>query len=171
MNRPLASEHAPDHERYISLVLEEDPLSLLADELERTVSLLRSVPEPESLVHHAPYTWSIRDVIRHVSDAERIFAYRALRIARGDKSPLAGFDENEYARVSQADRIPLSELTDEFDVVRRSSLALFRSLEPDDWTRTGIANDARVSVRALAYIIVGHERHHLAIVCKRLGRE
>jgi hypothetical protein len=134
------------------------------------LALLRSVPESQGNVRHPPYTWSVKQVVNHLADAERVMAYRALRFARGDTTPLPGFEENDYAQSADSDRRPLSELVSELEAVRRSSLALFRSLPDAAWTRSGVAYNNPVSVRALAYIIVGHCRHHTAILRQRLVR-
>jgi hypothetical protein len=170
MPRPDATEYADYYGKYIALVPEDDVVAALENQLERTRSLLRGVPEDESLVRHAPYTWSTREVVGHLIDCERVFGYRALRIARGDATALPGFDENAYARTAESDRCPLAELAVEFESLRRSHVWLFRHLPEAAWTRTGIANDQRVSVRAVAYILVGHERHHTTILSRRLHR-
>lgn len=169
MSRPGADEHAPYHLTYLANIPEEDILPAMEAQLGRTLALLRGVDERTSLVRHAPYTWSVREVVGHITDTERVFGYRALHIARGDAAPIPGFDENAYARVAESDRIPLAKLTDEFEAVRRSNLLMFRHLKDEDWLRRGTANNATVSVRALAYMIVGHERHHVAILRQRLA--
>jgi hypothetical protein len=169
MARPAADEHAPYHLTYLANVPEEDILPAMEAQLGQTLNLLRGVDERTSLVRHAPYTWSVREVVGHITDTERVFGYRALHIARGDEAPLPGFDENAYARIAESDRIPLAELAGEFEVVRRSNLLMFRHLKAEDWLRRGTANNATVSVRALAYMIVGHERHHVAILRQRLA--
>jgi hypothetical protein len=169
MSRPDPTEYAPYYGKYLALVPEEDVLAALEGELAATLALLRSIPEAQAAVRHPPYTWTIKEVVGHLTDTERVFGYRALRIARGDATPRAGFDENAYARAADCDRHPLSELAAEFEAVRRSHVWLFRHLPGDAWTRRGVANDTGVSVRALAYILVGHERHHTAIVRRRLS--
>src|SRR5262249_19172043 len=148
---------------YVGLVPEDEILPALTGELEATLDLLRAVPEEESLVRHPPYTWSIREVVGHITDSERVFGARALRFARDDATPLPGFDENAYAVAAGSDRIPLADLVAEFEAVRRSHLAFFRHLPAAAWSRRGVANSSEVSVRALAYILLGHERHHIGI--------
>jgi hypothetical protein len=170
MARPEPSEYALHYGNYIRLVPEEDVLEAMKSELARTLELLRAVSEDESLRRHPPYTWSVRQVVGHLIDSERVFGYRALRFARGDATPLPGFDENAYAAAAGSDRIALADLAEEFEALRRSHLCLFAGLPGDAWDRRGLANQAEVSVRALAYVVVGHERHHMAIVRKRLGR-
>ncbi|HMC89586.1 MAG TPA: DinB family protein [Gemmataceae bacterium] len=169
MPRPEPTEYAAYFSKYVALVPEEDIVPAMEKELEQTLALLRNIPEKQALVHHAPYTWSIKEVVGHLTDTERILGYRGLRIARGDTTPLPGFDENAYARAAEFDRCPLPELAAEFEAVRRSHVWLFRHFPDEAWTRKGIANENTISVRALAYNMLGHERHHAAIVRKRLA--
>jgi DinB superfamily len=169
MVRPDSTEYAADYTKYVALVPEDDIVAAMESQRAASVELLNGVSQNEALVHHQPYTWSIKDVIGHVTDSERVFAYRALRFARGDSTPLAGFDENPYVEAAHFDRQSLSDLIAGFEAVRRSSIYLFRGLADGAWNRRGIANNNEVSVRALAYIIVGHERHHMGIVRKRLS--
>jgi len=129
----------------------------------------RDVPEARGAHRYAPGKWSVRQVMCHLADAERIMAYRALRIARGDATPLPGFDENAYAPESGADAVALAELVAEFADVRRASLALFRHLPADAWVRRGTASESPFSVRALAWVLVGHPIHHLAVLRERYG--
>jgi uncharacterized damage-inducible protein DinB len=118
---------------------------------------------------HPPYAWTIKQVISHLIDGERIFAYRLLRIARGDTTPLPGFDENEYAKTARTDQLKLGDLVNEFETVREATLSLLHNLPEEAWTRTGTANGFAVSARALAWIMVGHVNHHIVIIRKRLG--
>jgi hypothetical protein len=169
LSRPGPTEYNPDYGKYIALVGEENPLEALRSGRESMLGLLAKVSEADSLIKHAPYTWSIKEVIGHLVDSERIFAYRALRIARGDSTPLPGFEENDYVRVAGFDRQPLADLASEFDTVRRSTLSLLESLDEEAWERRGVANGSAISVRALAFILAGHERHHGGIIKARLG--
>jgi hypothetical protein len=169
MHRPSSTEYAPYYGKYIGLVSEEDIRGALESQLKEMLAFLRAIPETQAEVRHPPYTWSIKEVVGHVTDCERILGYRALRFARGDTTPLPGFDENEYARVAQFDRLPLSDLVSEFEAIRRSHVLLFRGLPDEAWSRRGEANGAALSVRALAYILVGHARHHLTILRQRLS--
>jgi hypothetical protein len=169
MRRPSSTEYAPYYEKYLALVPEDDILPALESQLADTLAVLRAVPEAQGNVRHPPYTWSIKEVVGHLADSEQIFGYRALRFARGDETPLPGFDENVYARAAEFDRAPLKDLVNRFEALRRANLIVFRSLSEAAWSRGGKANDAPVTVRALAYIIVGHARHHTAILQKRLS--
>ena len=165
--RPTPDEHIEYYGKYIALATEPDAVTALETSIEDALTLLRGLDESKGALRYAPGKWSIRQVVSHVIDGERVFAYRALRIARGDDTPLPGFDENTYAEASRADERPLRALVDELELVRRSNLALFRGLGEEDWPRRGIANDAEISVRALAYIIAGHVRHHVGILRER----
>jgi hypothetical protein len=169
MHRPGPTEYAPSAADHVALVQESDILAVLETQLEDMLVLLGAIPEEEASVRHAPYTWSIKEVVGHVTDAERIFAGRALRFARSDPNPLPGFDENAYVRAAGFDRLPLGDLVDEFECVRRASLWLFRNLPDPAWSRSGAANGNIVTVQALAYIIAGHARHHTAILSRRLA--
>jgi hypothetical protein len=166
--RPESTEYAPDFGKYIALIPEGDIPSYLESQLTEFLGLLRGLSESESLVHHSPYTWSIKQVVGHMSDSERIFGYRALRIARNDSTPLPSFDENAFVQAANFDRLPFAELLAEFELVRRSHLLLFRHLEPEAWLRSGTVSNHRASVRAFAYVIAGHAKHHLDILHKRL---
>ncbi|MBO0699023.1 MAG: DinB family protein [Zavarzinella sp.] len=169
MARPDPSEYAPYYAKYIDLVPEEDVLGALEAQLAETLAVLRPAPESQGNVRHPPYTWTVKEVVGHLTDTERVMGYRALRFARADATPLPGFDEEKYAPAGEFDRIPLRDLVAEFEAVRRSHLYLFRHLPAAAWDRGGKANDNPVTVRALAYIIAGHGRHHSAILRKRLG--
>jgi DinB superfamily len=171
MARPDRSEYAAYYEKYVSLVPEEDIVEAMHAEIARTVDFLTGVSDREASVCHPPYTWTAKQVVGHLTDAERIFGYRALRIARGDSTPLPGFDENAYVQTAQFDRHPFADLVAEFQTVRQSQLILFQNLPTTAWSQRGIANGDAVSVRGLAYIIVGHERHHAAILRQRLSRQ
>jgi hypothetical protein len=165
--RPAPDEHAPYYGKYVALVPEAQPLEALERQLEDMLPPLRALDEAKGAHRYAPDKWSVRQLIGHLIDSERVFAYRALRFARGDRTPLAGFDENTYADAAGSDRLPVQALVDELELVRRASLALFRGLEPAAWLRRGIASDNEVSVRALAFIIAGHGRHHVGVLRER----
>jgi len=169
MARPAETEYAPYYGKYLGLVPEEDVLEALRAELPKTLALLRGVPDAEAGRTHPPYTWTIRQVVGHLNDCERIMGYRALRFARGDATPLPGFDENAYVPMGEFDRRSLADLALEFEALRHSHVRMFANLPEEAWDRRGVANEAEMSVRALAYTLVGHERHHTAILRKRLG--
>jgi DinB superfamily len=169
MPRPAPADFGPYFGNYVDLVPEDDIQPALANQLEETLAVLRPLTDATAEFRHPPYTWSIKEVVGHLIECERIFGYRALRFARGDSTPLPGFEENDYAREGQFDRVRFVDLLAEFEAVRRSHVWLFNNLPPAAWDRAGEANRHRLSVRAMAYILVGHVRHHMAIVRKRLG--
>jgi len=165
--RPDASEYAPYYGTYVTKVPEGDVLQLLERQRKETQALLAGMPDARALHRYAPGKWSIKEVIGHIADAERIFCYRALRFAREDKTPLPGFDENAYTPAGRFDARPIADLAAELDTVRRASVTLFRGMEGEALARRGMASNHDVSVRALAYIIAGHERHHVMILRER----
>ncbi|MEA2604144.1 MAG: hypothetical protein QOF89_5136 [Acidobacteriota bacterium] len=161
IGRPEPTEYAPYFERYISLVPDGGILSILESQPADVRRVLGAVPEPQAGYRYAEGKWSLREVLGHVIDTERIFGYRALCVARGDTTPLPSFDEKVFGRNSPHDAFPLAELLDEFETVRKGHLLLFRHLRSEDWTRMGVANNLPVSPRALAYNMAGHVVHHL----------
>jgi DinB superfamily len=167
MTRPDQTEYNPYYHKYISLVPGENIVTTLSSQIEDTLALLGSVSESQGELRYAPGKWSIKEVIGHLIDAERIFVYRALRMARNDRTPLPGFDENEYVINGNFGDSRLAELADEYQAVRKSSVYLFKHLSEETWTRLGVANDDEISVRAIAYAVAGHELHHLGIIRAR----
>ncbi|MEW6509861.1 MAG: DinB family protein [Bacteroidota bacterium] len=167
IGRPASDEYAPDFSRYVARVPETDILSTLAKEKEEFLALLSGIPANLVGYRYAEGKWSVRQVIGHVIDSERVFGYRALSIARSEQSPLPGFDEAQYADASSAEEAPLEELQREFASLRESHELMFRHLSRGSWLRKGTANGFPVTARALAYIIVGHARHHTAVLNER----
>ncbi|HEX8634788.1 MAG TPA: DinB family protein [Pyrinomonadaceae bacterium] len=165
--RPAETEYAPYYGKYVSLVHGDDILAVLSDQLSATLALLRGIPESQAGFRYADGKWSINELVGHMIDAERIFAYRALRFGRNDQTPVPGFEQDDYIRHASFDACSLGDLTAEFESVRRATLFLFRHLDAAAWMRRGIASDSEVSVRALAYIIAGHELHHAGILRDR----
>ena len=165
--RPAPTEHYSYYLTYVSEVPEGDLLATLAAQRDSTAAFLAGIPEAKAGYRYAPEKWSIKEVIGHVADAERVFAYRALRIARADETPLPGFDENAWMPAAEFDRRTLADIAADFRSVRESTLALFRGFPAEAWTRLGTASGHPVSVRALAYILTGHERHHLRVLQER----
>ena len=165
--RPHSGEYAPYYDRYISLVQGEDILNTLDQQRRETMTLLCGRDDVDVDFRYAPGKWSAKEVLGHVCDTERIFAYRALRFARADATPLAGFEQDDYARNGPFAQRPLADLVEDFIAVRRATLSLLRNLEEAAWLRRGFANKNEVSVRGLAYIIAGHELHHRRILEER----
>jgi uncharacterized damage-inducible protein DinB len=162
--RPQPGEYAPYYDRYISLVQGEDILNALDEQRRQTMTLLCGRNEEDGDFRYAPGKWSAKEVLGHVCDSERVFAYRALRIARADATPLAGFEQDDYVRNGPFAKAQFSELIEDFIAVRRATLSLLRNLDEAAWRRRGSANKNEVTVRALAYIIGGHELHHRGIL-------
>ena len=170
VTRPGADESAPFYAGYIARIpVEANPVVELSAQLQTLPKLLSIVGETGAGFRYAPGKWSIKEVLGHLADAERIFGYRLLRIARADQTPLAGFEENDYVRAADFDRRSLAELIGEWELVRQATVALVKSLEPALWDRRGTASGHSVSARALLYIIPGHVLHHMEVLRTRYG--
>lgn len=167
--RPAADESSTYLRGYISEVPGEQIGKYLVEQLHELELLLSPLDETAALARYAAGKWSVKEIVGHLADAERIFAYRALRVARGDTTPLPGFDENAYVPAGDFDARPLGSLVDEFRALRVSTIAFMDGLPSEAWTRVGQASGAAITVRALAYIIVGHTRHHVAVLRERYG--
>lgn len=165
--RPAPADYPPYYAPYVEAVPEGDLVRSLEDQCEDVLALLRRFGEENGGVRYAAGKWSVREVVGHLADAERVFAYRALRFARADATPLPGFDENAYVAAAGFDRRTLADLAEEFADVRRATVKLFCALGAEALARAGTANGARVTVGALAWIIAGHERHHARILRER----
>lgn len=162
--QPQTTEYNSYYGKYLSLVPEGDVVATLSSQLDRTLSFLRGLSEEQADSRYAPDKWSVKEVVGHMIDSERIFGYRALRFARNDQTPLPGYEQDDYVRAGNFGSRSMRDLADEFEQVRRANLSLFRPLDDEAWLRLGTANDAEVSVRALAYILAGHETHHMQII-------
>ncbi len=162
--KPAANEYANYYEKYVTLVPEGDVVKTLESQLENTLRFLRGLSPELGDYRYAPDKWSIKEVVGHMIDTERIFAYRALRFGRNDQNALAGFEQEGYIQSANFGARELADIIDEFESVRRANLHLFRNLDDAAWLRTGNASDNDVSVRALAYITAGHELHHLGVI-------
>ncbi len=165
--RPAQTEYAEFYADYVALVEETDVISALLNQPEDLRKLLAGISEEKEHYGYAEGKWSIRELLGHIVDAERVFSYRALRISRGDATPLAGFEENFYVANGNFGSVKLTETLEEFSLLRRSNVLLFKNLTEAMWQKTGTASNASVSVRALAYIVVGHVRHHENILRER----
>jgi hypothetical protein len=162
--RPQSGEYAPYYERYISLIEDNDILATLDRQRREMVLLLSGLSEEQGDFRYAPEKWSAKQVLGHVCDTERVFAYRALRISRGDATPMEGFEQDDYVKNGPFARHVISEVIEDYIAVRRATISLLRSLEEAAWSRRGVANKNEVTVRALAYTIAGHEAHHRRIL-------
>lgn len=167
LDRPDPAEVPSFYHGYIDRVEGYDLMGALREASDRAQAVLTAIPEERGDHRYAPEKWSIKEVVQHVIDAERIFAYRALRFARNDATELAGFDENTYAPNALADRRALSDLATELELVRSSSILLFRSFTTEMLLRSGTANGLRISVRALGWVVAGHAHHHMNVIEQR----
>jgi DinB superfamily len=165
--RPERSEAAAYYFTYIEQVASDDAQATMHNQLEASEALLAGISEEKSLYRYAPDKWSVRQVLNHVTDTERAFAFRALWFARGFDAPLPGYDQNIAAAGAEADRIGWAAHLEEFRRVRLGTISLFANLPPEAWTRTGIASDNRFTVRAMAFIVAGHWAHHEKILRER----
>lgn len=163
------SEYASHFDRYISNVTEDDVMTAIELQSSETQKLLSSLDDARAAHRYAEGKWTIKEVIGHLVDGERIFGYRALAIARGDQQSLPSWDEDPYVEKAEFDRWSLADLVEEYALLRRANIILFRNLPEAAWTRRGIASGREISVRALAAVIVGHERHHVKILRERYG--
>jgi len=169
ISRPQPGEYNSFYDRYISLVKSDDIVATLENQASETIALLKSAA-PKAEFRYAPGKWSVKEVLGHLNDTERIMTYRALRIARGDKTPMAGFEQDDYIRSGNFGQRTLADLIEEFAAVRQATLAFFRHVDAETSLRTGSANKNDISVRALLFIIAGHELHHRSILAGRYLR-
>lgn len=165
--RPAAGEAAPYYFTYIDQVPGDDPVAALRAQPAEWERLFASISEERSMYRYAPDKWSIREVVNHVADCERLFCFRAFWFARGFDSPLPSFDQNVAARAAAADDTPWSVHVEDLRNARLASLSFFENLRPEAWTRRGVASDNPFSVRALAFLTAGHATHHFKILQER----
>jgi len=160
--RPQADEYAPYYGGYVQRVPEgADIFALLSQQPDDLRVLLQSVSEAQANVRPAPGEWSVKEVIGHICDTERVFSYRAMRIARGDATPLAGFEQDDYVRATDFNARSVADLVDEFSAARRANVLCFKPLSEAEMVRRGSASNASVTVRALFYMMAGHVMHHI----------
>ncbi len=165
--RPQTGEYATYYARYIDLATEDDIVGALDAQAHETAALLGGLSEEQASHRYEPGKWSVKQLVGHVTDGERVFAYRALAFARGETNPLPGFEQDPYVANAGSDDRSIADLAEEFATVRKANVMMFRALSEEAWNRSGIASDNPISVRALAYILLGHERHHLRILRER----
>jgi len=167
VRRPRSDELAPFYRGYLEAVPPGDVLAELASSLEETRALLARFGEARGGHRYAPGKWSVKEVVGHLIDGERVFAYRALRMARGDQTPLPGFEENDYVAASGSDRRTLADLGEELALLRAANLRFFRALDAEAWERRGTASGCSFVVCAFPYLLAGHERHHRTVLAER----
>lgn len=170
LQRPAVGEYLPYYDKYISLVPDGDLIELLARNADESIAILRAQPPEMADFAYAAGKWTVKEVLGHICDAERIFSYRLLRIAREDATPIEGFDENTYVPAGRFRERTLESLIEEFTAIRQASIALIAGLPDEAWSCSGVANNGPVSARAVAYIIPGHEIHHREILLTRYLR-
>ena len=162
--KPQPGEYKPFSGAYIGLVADNIQLSLLQTEFENMKLFLLSIPEEKLLYRYAEGKWTIKEMLVHMIDTERIFSYRALRMARNDKTGLPGFEQNDYVPFSNANNRSREEIVNEFEAVRTGTYLLFQNFDDAAWDRSTLVDHHPVNVRAMLYLIIGHARHHLKII-------
>ena len=167
MNRPDKTEYDPYYEKYISLVEADDIIDRLASQPTVLSDLFKGVPEENGSFAYGDGKWSIKEVIGHLIDGERMFAYRIFRISRGDETPIEGFEQDGYIENAHSNSRSFADLLEEFTLLRRANMFFFNNLSDQDWLRIGTANNVKISVRALGYIMAGHIEHHVGILKER----
>jgi len=165
--QPLPGDHAPYYGKYIDPVLDSDILSILSTQIDEAQTLLQPLDKKVTLHRYAPGKWSVKELLGHLIDTERLFLYRATSIARADPAELPGMDEDTWVAAADFDRIPLADLLDEFVNLRRSTVRFFAALSPEALACAGTANNNRIVVRAIPYITAGHAAHHLEVLRTR----
>lgn len=168
LGRPEESEYAPHAKGYVGLVPGENPVAVLSDQIKKTLALFAGLDDEHAAEwRYEPGKWTLKEVLGHMADTERIFGYRALRIARGDETPLPGFEQDDYVRNAASNTRALSALLDDLELVRRSTLALAESFPSGAWLRCGTVSERPVSVRGIFFTAAGHELHHYKILKER----
>ena len=167
ITKPNPDEYADYYGKYIASVESDDPVRELSKSKKKLMNFVSNLSKKQLKYRYAEGKWSIKEILVHLIDAERIWAYRALRVARNDKTALPGWEENEYAPASKADSRKIKSILREFEAVRDSSVQLFEGLEEDMFMRTGTASNHPISVRALAYVMFGHQLHHMNVISER----
>ena len=164
MTRPQSTEAASYYFNYIDLITSDEIVPAMESQMDETIRFLEGISEEQSLTSYAPGKWTIRELLNHVNDGERIFLGRAVWFARGFQDPLPSFEQDVAVQAAKANQMPWSELVEEFQTVRLSTLSFFKHLPDEAWSRSGIASDNPMSVRAIAYIIAGHVAHHTQVL-------
>jgi hypothetical protein len=167
IGRPQPNEAASYYSMYIDRVTSDDVVAELATQFDETLAFMSRISEEQSLHRYAPDKWSMRELLGHVNDGERVFMFRAMWFARGFDSPLPSFDQEIGYKAAESDKVSWASHVEEFRAIRASTLAFFRNLPEDAWLRSGVASDASITVRAIAYIVAGHVSHHVNILRER----
>lgn len=167
IQRPLQNEYPDYYLPYIELVPEGDLVQLLQENLKEVENLFKGLSEEEALSRYAPGKWSVKEVLGHITDTERIMSYRLLRVSRGDQTPLAGFNETDYVQAAQTNSLPMEAILEDFKTTRNATITLIQHTPKEAWANIGNANGMAITTRAIAYIIAGHQIHHCKIVRER----
>lgn len=167
LQRPTESEYPNYYQPYVKLVPDGSIVQTLEENLLAVVKLFEGISEEDGLQRYAPGKWSVKEVLGHIIDTERIMSYRLMRAARGDQTPLAGFNENDYVQAAQTNSLSMETILEDFKATRNASITLIQNTPVDAWANKGNANGMEITTRAIAYIIAGHEMHHRKIVEER----
>lgn len=171
LQRPKESEYPNYYQPYVSLVPDGDLIQLLNENLLEMGTLFESISEEDGLFRYAANKWSIKEVLGHMTDTERVMSYRLMRVGRGDQTSLAGFNETDYVNGSQINQLPIKNILEDFTATRKATLTLIQNMPASAWTNKGFANGMEITTRAIAYIIAGHEIHHRKLVKERYLKE
>jgi len=167
MTRPQSTEAAPYYSKYIDLITNDEIVPVIERQMDETLQFLQGITEEQSRHAYEPGKWTIREVLNHVNDGERVFLFRAFWFARGFQDALPSFDQDEAVQSAQANNTSWADLVEEFRSVRLSTISFFKSLQDEDWSKIGVASDNPFTVRSLAYIIAGHVAHHRNVLTER----
>ena len=167
MTRPKTTEAAPYYFKYIDLITSDEIVPSIESQMDETVQFLQGITAEQSLHAYEPGKWTIREVLNHVNDGERVFLYRAFWFARGYQDALPSFDQDQAVVTAQANKTSWADLVEEFRNVRLATISFFKSLPEEAWSKTGVASDNPFTVRSLAYIIAGHVAHHRNVLTER----
>ncbi|WEK55897.1 MAG: DinB family protein [Candidatus Cohnella colombiensis] len=167
MLRPSIEEYPVFFDKYVQKVSDGEIEEVLNEQLSDALALLSGVDDARGNYRYGPDKWTLKEVIGHINDCERIMSYRLLRIARGDKTPMQSFDENQYVNAAIFNQLSLTQLIEEFTLIRKATIALIRGITDEAYSRTGTVSDHPMSARALAYVVAGHEKHHMLIIKER----
>ena len=169
ITRPVQGDFASHFEGYISQVPEADIISVLRAQGGELTELVKRIPEERGGFRYGPDKWTIREVLGHLADTERVMSYRATCLARGEQNELPGFDENEYVRTANFDQWTLADLAAQFESLRKANISMLEHLDSEAWKRRGIVNRNMITVPAIAWVMAGHVRHHVRILKERYG--
>nr|WP_263323397.1 DinB family protein [Neobacillus sp. Marseille-Q6967] len=167
LQRPTENEYPTYYQPYLNLVSEGDLVKLLKDNLKEMITLFEGISDEEALHRYAQGKWSVKEVLGHITDTERIMSYRLLRVSRGDQTPLAGFNETDYVEAAQTNNLPMKAILEDFKATRNATITQIQNTPVKAWNNQGNANGMPITTRAIAYIIAGHEMHHRKIVEER----